>query len=246
MTVIIAFSNFLNVEYSTVKYSTGDIVTTEAMNTTKSEVFNKLLHENCYSVVGDTPWFGWGIFGEGRWANFQLVGGPHPPSPIPPVGKTLIQGHKLIIVNDCVCMYDNVYCVAVENFNTGYSVCKIDLFDQGKPSIMVLQKDKSLKYNADEAANLIIHELVPEKWVFWLRRVKKTWYRCLVTSGFLLSRKVWWTVRIVNFWAKIEVFINQNGANEGPHKNKFWVVSNSEMNNTNSAEKVDKKIGSFV
>ena len=58
LTVIIAFSNFLNVEYSTVKYSTGDIVTTEAMNTTKSEVFNKLLHENCYSVVGDAPWFG--------------------------------------------------------------------------------------------------------------------------------------------------------------------------------------------
>ena len=41
-------------------------------------------------------------------------------------------------------MYDNVYCVAVENFNTGYSGCKIDLFHQGKPSIIVLQKESQI------------------------------------------------------------------------------------------------------
>ena len=68
------------------------------------------------------------------------MGGIPFPSPILPVGKTLIQGHNLIIVNDFICMYDNVYCVAVENFNTGYSGCKIDLFHQGKLSIMLLQK----------------------------------------------------------------------------------------------------------
>ena len=37
-------------------------------------------------------------------------GGPHL-SPITPVGKTVIQVHTFIIVN-------NVYCVAVESFNT--------------------------------------------------------------------------------------------------------------------------------
>ena len=55
-------------------------------------------------------------------------GGGHP-SLIHSLGKTLIKVKTLIIVNDCVCMYDNVYCVAVENFNSG---CKIDLSHQGK------------------------------------------------------------------------------------------------------------------
>ena len=40
-----------------------------------------------------------------------------------------------------VCMYDNACFVAVENFIAGYSGCKIDLFHQGKPSIMLLQKE---------------------------------------------------------------------------------------------------------
>ena len=34
------------------------IVYTEAMSTTKSEVFIKLQHENCFSVLGDTPLLG--------------------------------------------------------------------------------------------------------------------------------------------------------------------------------------------
>ena len=34
------------------------IVYTEAMNTTKSQVFIKLQHENCYSVEGDAPLLG--------------------------------------------------------------------------------------------------------------------------------------------------------------------------------------------
>ena len=86
------------------------------MNTTKSEVFIKF--------------FGW-------W------GDPIPLSH-PPVGKTLIQVCTLIIVNDCVWMYDNVYCVAVENFNNGFSGSKIDLFHQGEPSIMLLQKKSQI------------------------------------------------------------------------------------------------------
>ena len=70
--------------------------------------------------------------------------------------------------------------------------------------------------------------------------------RFLVTSGFLLSRKVWWAVRMVAFGQKLKYFKDQNGPNGRPHENQFWVVSNSEMNNTNRAGKVDKKIGSFV
>ena len=44
-----------------------------------------------------------------------------------------------------------------------------------------------------------------KKWVFgsggWTKQ-----YRFLITSGCLLSRKVWWAVRSSNFWRKIEVF----------------------------------------
>ena len=63
--------------------------------------------------------------------------------------KNLIQTRTLIIVNDCVCRYDNVYCVAVKNFNTGYNGYKNDLFHQGKPS-------RSLKCIADKVSNLIL------------------------------------------------------------------------------------------
>ena len=38
-----------------------------------------------------------------------------------------------------------------------------------------------------------------------LWQVDKTWYRFLVTSGRLLSRKVWWAVWISRLWAKIEI-----------------------------------------
>ena len=41
---------------------------------------------------------------------------------------------------------------------------------------------------------------------FLVRRVVKTWYSFLVTSGCLLSRKIWWAVQICRFWPKIEKF----------------------------------------
>ena len=40
--------------------------------------------------------------------------------------------------------------------------------------------------------------------------------------------------------------MHQNGPNGRPHENEFYVVSNSEMNNTNRTEIVDKKIRLFV
>ena len=41
-------------------------------------------------------------------------------------------------------------------------------------------------------------------------------------------------------------FTDQNGSKEGPHENKFWLFSNTKMNVTNTAEKVDEKMRSFV
>ena len=38
----------------------------------------------------------------------------------------------------------------------------------------------------------VVHELEPKKWV----------YEFLVTSGCLLSRKIWWAVLIGSFWPK--------------------------------------------
>ena len=40
----------------------------EVINTTKSEVFVKLQHENCYSVVGDAPLLGAEIW---FWRDFS-------------------------------------------------------------------------------------------------------------------------------------------------------------------------------
>ena len=53
---------------------------------------------------------------------------------------------------------------------------------------------------------LLAHELEPKKMGVWLRWVDKTQYRFLVTSGCLLSKKVWWAVQISSFLTKIEVF----------------------------------------
>ena len=52
----------------------------------------------------------------------------------------------------------------------------------------------------------IVHELESKKMGVWLQWVDKTWYRFLVTSGCLISRKVCWAVWISSFWPKIEVF----------------------------------------
>ena len=47
---------------------------------------------------------------------------------------------------------------------------------------------------------------------------------------------MWWAVWIGSFWPKIEVYTDRNGPKgpDGPHENEFWVLSNSEMNITNS------------
>ena len=52
----------------------------------------------------------------------------------------------------------------------------------------------------------LLHELEPKKIGTWLQRVDKIQYRFLLTSGCLLSRKVWWALWIGSFWPKIEVF----------------------------------------
>ena len=45
----------------------------------------------------------------------------------------------------------------------------------------------------------------------------------------------------VTFGEKLRYFTDQNGTMGGPQENEFWVFWNSEMNATNSAEKVDEK-----
>ena len=68
----------------------------------------------------------------------------------------------------------------------------------------------------------------------------------LVTSGCLLSRKVWWTVRVSSFCSELKYFTDQNRPKLGPQENEFWPFSNIKVNITNRAEKVVQKMGSFV
>ena len=65
----------------------------------------------------------------------------------------------------------------------------------------------------------------------------------LVTSGCLLSRKIWWAVRIGNLCSKLRYFTDQNRPKGGLQENEFWPFSNIEINITNRAEKVGKKWG---
>ena len=46
---------------------------------------------------------------------------------------------------------------------------------------------------------------------------------------------MWWVEKLVAFGQKL-YFTDQNGPKEGPHGNKFWVFSNSEMNVGNSVK----------
>ena len=64
------------------------------------------------------------------------------------------------------------------------------------------------------------------------RRAKHN--RLLVTSGCLLSRKVW-SDKSVAFDPKMRYFTGQNGPGVGrAHENEFWVFSNSEITVTNT------------
>ena len=41
-------------------------------------------------------------------------------------------------------------------------------------------------------------------------------------------------------------FAQQNGSQRGPHETEFWLFSNTKINVTNKAQKVDEKIRSFA
>ena len=60
----------------------------------------------------------------------------------------------------------------------------------------------------------------------------------LVTLGCLPSKKVWWAVQFGSSCPKLRYFTDQNGPKEGPHKNEFWVFTNT---NTVWAKKVHEK-----
>ena len=82
----------------------------------------------------------------------------------------------------------------------------------------------------------LLYVLMPLSWyIFWLPLGDKTYYGFLVSSGCLLSRKVWWVVRIGSFFSKLRYFTKQNGPKGGPRENEFWLFSNTKMNVTNSS-----------
>ena len=95
-------------------------------------------------------------------------------------------------------------------------------WDSLKNSLVQLRLFGDPKYNLIHNcqilnASIIAHELEPKKMGIWLRRVDKTQRRFLVTSGCLLSRKVWWAVQIGSFWRKIEVFYRPEWTKKGGH-----------------------------
>ena len=50
--------------------------------------------------------------------------------------------------------------------------------------------------------------------IFWLHSGDKTWYEFLVTSGCLVSRKVWWVSEVVAFsqnWGTLQTRMDQRG-----------------------------------
>ena len=53
-------------------------------------------------------------------------------------------------------------------------------------------------------------------------------------------------VQIGSVCQKLRNITDQNGSKGGPHENKFWLFSNTKMIVTNTVEKVDAKMRSFV
>ena len=62
----------------------------------------------------------------------------------------------------------------------------------------------------------------------------------MVATGCLLSRIVWWSAPISSLFPEIKVFYRPERTKRGSHENEFLVFSDSEMNDTNRAQKVDE------
>ena len=77
---------------------------------------------------------------------------------------------------------------------------------------------------------VLVHKLIPFLAPLGVQDI--IWI--LVTSGCLLSRKIWWAVRIGSFCSKLRYFTDQNRPKGGPQENEFWPFSNIKMNITNS------------
>ena len=92
---------------------------------------------------------------------------------------------------------------------------------------------------------IIVHELETKKMGVWLERVDKTYYRFLVTSGCLLSRKVWWAVWIGSFWPKNWDILQTRLDQKGDHMKmnfEFFQIQKWILQTVRS-EKVDEKNG---
>ena len=83
---------------------------------------------------------------------------------------------------------------------------------------------------------------------FWVFSGDKTLRGFLATSGCLLSMKVWWLSKLVAFaknYGLLQTRMNHMKM-VPPHKNKFWLFSNTKTNVTKTVGKEDKKMRSFV
>ena len=84
-----------------------------------------------------------------------------------------------------------------------------------------------------------VHELEPKKMGIWLRRMDKTKYRFLVTSGCLLYRNVWGAIRISSFWPKIEVFCQPEWTKGGTTWQ--WILSIFKFRNEFRNKQLERK-----
>ena len=77
---------------------------------------------------------------------------------------------------------------------------------------------------------VLVHKLLPFLTPLWGQNI--IWI--LVTSGCLLSKKIWWAVRIGSFCSKLSYFTDENRPKGGPLENEFLPFSNIKMDITNS------------
>ena len=90
----------------------------------------------------------------------------------------------------------------------------------------------------------LLYVLMPMSWyLFWFPLGDKTYYGFLVSSGCLLSRKVWWVVRIGSFFPKLRYFTRMDQRRDHVKVNFDYFQIQKWMLQTVRAEKVEEKNG---
>ena len=89
----------------------------------------------------------------------------------------------------------------------------------------------------------IAHELEPKKNEYLVLAGGQNVIQIFSNLRVSTFRKIWRPVQIGSFWPKIEVFYRSEWTKGGTTWKQFWIFSNSEMNVTVWAGKVDEKWG---